>query len=257
MAAELLRARAWRKGLEGGETKPQIFECEDDDEWVLKLPDNPHQGRRALCADWIGTLIARALGLPVLECQMVELDAGALSTVQLADPIRAWAQPGVCFGSKFLRSASPVLGLNTILQCAAPGDLARIVVSDTWLDVLDRKKPSAASWNLMSDSSADPPTLIVIDYGMGLQEALGVPLIGSPPMKALVPDGWLPHLHGDDIGAAIALVEALPTELIDSIVASLPDDWKLPSHVVHMCRHTWWPAACNSGLASHEPAKRP
>jgi len=66
--------------LSGGETQPQVFECDDDRDWVLKLPGNPHLNA-GLVADWVGTALATLAGVSTLEADFVEVSAAALSTV--------------------------------------------------------------------------------------------------------------------------------------------------------------------------------
>jgi hypothetical protein len=221
----MLRARNWRLSLRGGETQPQVFECSDGEDWVLKLPGNPHLAT-GLCADWIGTVLAQRAGVPVIECNLVEVDELALSTMRLDTPAHSWATSGIAFGSRYLRDAKDVTGLEGAVHAISADDRARIVVTDTWLDVLDRKKPGQGQWNLLMRTDVGRGAIVVIDYGMALGELLGPPLLAPVQMEVRVPPEWRPHLDRTEIRAAIAAAEAIPGEDIRAVVQSLPPAWR-------------------------------
>ena len=218
-----LRALNWRRAMGGGETKPQVFECDDGNDWVLKLPGNPHLGAAGLCADWIGTALAAECGVPVLECALVEVTPTALATMPDDNVATPWAAPGTAFGSRFLAEAVSVLGLQGTPDL---GLISRIVVVDTWLDVLDRKKPHGGLWNLLVDTNTPSSSLRVIDFGLSLTELLGPPMLGDIEVTVRCPTEWRPYLTTADVSAAVADAHAIPSEWIDEIVASIPPDWR-------------------------------
>jgi hypothetical protein len=220
----MVRAVNWRMALPGGETRPQVFECDDGQEWVLKLPGNPHGGLGGLCADWIGTVIASRVGVSVLPCELVEVDQDAVNGMPAGSEPRRWARPGVAFATRYVK-AQPVSGMATILSHSTSLDRMLIVATDTWLDVLDRKKPGLGEWNLLVDVGSKPQRMVVIDFGMGLGELLGPPILGSVPMAARIPAEWLLHLDPREVDLVLNDVGAVPRAEIETVVRSLPAEW--------------------------------
>jgi hypothetical protein len=119
-----------------------------------------------------------------------------------------------------------VSGVRAILQAATPVELLRIAAVDTWLDVLDRKKPAVGEWNLLLDGSDSPSRLVVIDYGLSLTEVLGVPLIGAPPeMQPRIPAEWVMHLHAEDIPPMLADILSVTDAQVQEVVNCVPPVW--------------------------------
>jgi hypothetical protein len=118
------------------------------------------------------------------------------------------------------------MGLTAILQSASPAELAGIVVADTWLDVLDRKKPEPGQWNLLLDTRGITARLVAIDYGLALGEILGPPILGAASMVPRCPVEWLPHVAASDVSAAIRDTQQVPRHRMDDLVRSLPWDWR-------------------------------
>jgi hypothetical protein len=223
MTGGRLSARNWRLSLGGGQTEPQLFQCSDGRDWVLKLQGNPHMDVVGLCADWVGTCLAGMARVPTVQCELVHVSPDALWTMRKLE----WSpRPGTAFGSLFAIQADAVTGTAAMEHGLSGSDLMRIVAVDTWLDVLDRKKPGRAGWNLLLDKETQPARVVSIDYGMGMPDALGVPILGAPPMAMQCPDEWRPWLHVSDIPTAMADINAIPDGEVEELVRSIPEDWR-------------------------------
>jgi hypothetical protein len=143
--------------LREGGSLPGIVEADDDGLYVCKFR-GAGQGPRALAAEVVAGELARALGLPVPELVLVDLDpelARAEPDPEIQDLIRASA--GLNLGVDFLPGALPY-------SPSAPPDpeLAAAVV---WLDALvenvDRtpRNPNLLRWH---------GRLWLIDHGASL-----------------------------------------------------------------------------------------
>ena len=143
--------------LREGGSLPGIVEADDDGLYVLKFR-GAGQGPKALAAEIVAGELARALGLPVPELVLVQLDvalAQAEPDPEIQDLIRA--SDGLNLGVDFLPGALPY-------SAAAPPDpdLAAAVV---WLDALvenvDRtpRNPNLLRWHR---------NLWLIDHGAAL-----------------------------------------------------------------------------------------
>ena len=83
----------------GGDTRPQLFECDHDgviERWVLKLAGSVAPPAE-LAADWLGALLAHRIGIPTPEVAIAEVDAESLATAP--ESVRAWGRPGAAFAS--------------------------------------------------------------------------------------------------------------------------------------------------------------
>jgi len=221
----LTRAQNFRRKLVGGQTQPLVFECDDGQDWVLKLMGNPHLGTAGLCAEWIGSCLAKLVDVPVLECDLVEVDEQALSTIPRSSPVHNWAKPGPAFGTPWWEQCIVPPGMDSILAALpSDSDLAGIVVTDTWLDVLDRKK-GPAQWNLLRGTGTDS-SLVVIDFGLALTEVLTEFVLGEPTLAVRCPNEWKPYVHELGVRRALEKVMNVPSEDITSTARSIPPVWQ-------------------------------
>ena len=213
----------WPARLGDGKTIPQVCECEDGSFWVVKLPGSPGAQNWELCADWIGSTLAGLANVPTPQCALIHVGVLALQTLP-AGPAQ-WAKAGTAYGSAYLASARPVTGSLAVERGMAPLDLMRVVATDTWLGVLDRKKPQRGQWNLLEDTGTLPPRILTIDYGMSLTDVLSYTLVPLP-IAAQCPEEWRPRLREEDIARAAGDVNAVTEEQIRGVVDAIPEDWR-------------------------------
>src|SRR5919202_501053 len=143
--------------LREGGSLPGLVEADDDGLYVLKFR-GAGQGPRALAAEVVAGELARALGLPVPELVLVELDpalGAAEPDPEIQDLIAA--SGGINLGVDFLPGALPYAPTSPPAE-----DLAAAVV---WLDALvtnvDRtpRNPNLLTWH---------GALWLIDHGAAL-----------------------------------------------------------------------------------------
>src|SRR5262249_30704513 len=142
------------------------FLCDNDgqqERWVLKLLG---LSATELAADWVGSLLAHRLGLPCPPVDIVNVSERALRTAP--EDVQAWARPGPAFASKLVQPANS--GLTDIDVVELPPEmLGTMYALDTWLEVLDRRKPDGI-WNLLQDLS--DASYLVLDFGKCLAPCL-------------------------------------------------------------------------------------
>lgn len=107
----------------------------DRGEFVIKATNNA-DGPPALIADWVGTNAARWLGVPVRDCEIVELSE--LIDVPLDADGRNLAQAGPCFGSSFVRAYGWNGDAASLASVENTDAIVGVVVADTWLRNSDR-----------------------------------------------------------------------------------------------------------------------
>lgn len=208
--------------------EPQIFSCDAYDdppnaasEWVLKL-----MGKNGgeLIGDWVGCLLARALGLRTPAVDVAEVDEEALQTAPAS--VRAWAKPGPAFASAYMSDSQNVPSDKAVLDLC-PGDfVGALYAVDTWLEVLDRKKPEG-TWNILRRDVAGDSNPYAIDFGKCIAECLFSVPVTKP---AIMRPARYPTLvrQAASLEAALAMansIAALDEQLLADVIASIPFPW--------------------------------
>ena len=163
--------------LREGGSLPGLVEADDDGLYVVKFR-GAGQGPKALAAEIVAGELARALGLPVPELVLVELDpdlARAEPDPEIQDLIRASA--GLNLGVDFLPGALPY----TPARPPAPELAASVVWLDALIENIDRtaRNPNLLLWH---------HNLWLIDHGAALyvHHGAGDPLaVARRPFPAI------------------------------------------------------------------------
>jgi hypothetical protein len=163
--------------LREGGSLPGLVEADDDGLYVVKFR-GAGQGSKALAAEIVCGELARALGLPVPELVLVQLDpelARAEPDPEIQDLIRASA--GLNLGVDFLPGALPY----TPDRPPDPALAADVVWLDTLIENIDRtpRNPNLLLWH---------GNLWLIDHGAALyvHHGTGDPLaVARRPFPAI------------------------------------------------------------------------
>jgi hypothetical protein len=207
--------------LREGGSLPGLVEADDDGLYVLKFR-GAGQGPKALLAEIVAGELARAAGLAVPEIVLIELD-----------PELGRAEPDPEIQELIAASGGRNVGLDflpgslTYNPAAGPPPDPELAAEIVWLDALTTNV----------DRSPQNPNLLLwhgriwlIDHGAALylQHAWE-----DPPADALRP---FPAIRGHvllpcaaDIAAADArLAPKLGPDVLDAVLALVPDDWFAP-----------------------------
>lgn len=202
---------------EGG-SLPGLVEADDDGLYVVKFY-GAAQGPRALVAEVIAGELGRALGLPVPELVLVDMD-----------PALAGVEPDPWVGELLLRSPGINLGLDYL-----PGSMtfdpradgrpdADLAANIVWFDALvtntDRspRNPNILSWHRR---------VWLIDHGASLfihHTWFEPNAHARRPLSTIASHVLLPY--ASSLGAAHDRLAPLVTEdLLAGVVALVPDAW--------------------------------
>jgi hypothetical protein len=225
MAMRTVRATRYVTAFREGGSLPGLVEADDDGLYVVKFR-GAGQGPRVLVAEWIAGEIARALGLLVPELVSIDLVAGIADSEpdqEIHDLLEA--SIGRNIGLDFLPGA---LTYSPDIGSAPDPDWAASVV---WLDALvtnpDRsaKNPNMLVWHgrtWLIDHGAslfihhtwrDPEAHARRSFGERIRDHVLLPFASS---IATVDDHLAPFVT---------------TDLLESLVAAIPDDWLAPDAI--------------------------
>ena len=177
--------------LREGGSLPGLVEADDDGLYVVKFR-GAGQGPKALAAEIVAGELARALGLPVPELVLVQLDpelARAEPDPEIQDLIRASA--GLNLGVDFLPGALPY----TPARPPDPELAASVVWLDALIENIDRtpRNPNLLLWH---------GNLWLIDHGAAL---------------------YVHHSAGDPVARAGERFPAIRDHVLLASAGSLPD----------------------------------
>lgn len=221
-----VRATRYVTAFREGGSLPGLVEADDDGLYVVKFR-GAGQGPRVLVAEWLAGEIGRALGLLVPDLVAVDLDE-AIGTSEPHQEIRdlLLASVGRNIGLDFLPGA---MTFNPAIDARPDPDWAAAVI---WLDGLTTNP----------DRSPRNPNLLVwhgrpwlIDHGAALSIHYTWREPGEHARRShaeRLADHVLLPFASSITAADERLAPLVTRELLDRLVAALPDDWLAPDPLV-------------------------
>ncbi len=216
LALRSVTATRYVTALREGGSLPGLVEADDDGLYVVKF-HGAGQGPRVLVAELVAGELGRALGLPVPEIVLVDIDpalAPAEPDPEIQDLLAR--SPGVNLGLDFLPGALPFRPTIEL----DPGLAADIVWFDGLITNVDRtiRNVNLLVWH---------GRLWLIDHGASLYIHFtwrDPAEHARRPFPKIADHVLLPH--ASSIGAADArLAPRITRELLERIVAAVPDAW--------------------------------
>ncbi|RPE79944.1 hypothetical protein EDC50_1774 [Vulcaniibacterium tengchongense] len=207
--------------LREGGSLPAVIEGDDDGLYVLKFR-GAGQGAKALVAELVCGELARALGLPVPEVVLVELDPELARTEpdpEIQDLIRASA--GLNLALDYLPGA---INFDPVAEQVAPELAADVVWFDAFVSNVDRsfRNPNLLVWHR---------ALWLIDHGAALYFHHGwdgAPDDGDGAAAnpfPLIREHVLLEQAGSVADADARLAPRLHADVFDAVLARVPDGW--------------------------------
>jgi HipA-like kinase len=201
--------------LREGGSLPGLVEADDDGLYVVKFR-GAGQGPGALVAEVVAGELARALGLPVPELVLVDLDPQigvAEPDPEIQDLLMASA--GLNLGVDFLPGA---LGFSSA-AAADPEFCANVVWLDALVMNLDRtpRNPNLLSWHGRT---------WLIDHGAALypqHSDAGLAASAHDPFRLIAQHVLLPHAAS--IAKADARLAEPAAEAVGAAIEALPAEW--------------------------------
>ena len=214
----MIRATRYVTPLREGGSLPGIVEADDDGLYVLKFR-GAGQGPRALVAELIVGELGRALGLPIPEIVLMDLDpslADAEPDQEIQQLIRS--SGGLNLGLDFLPGSlaySPAVGPTPSTELAA---------DVVWFD----------AFTTNPDRTAQSPNILVwhgrpwlIDHGAALyvHHTWKDPAAHARRRFERIRDHILLPFAGPIAAADSRLSPVVTPALLEELVASIPDEW--------------------------------
>lgn len=202
--------------LREGGSLPGLMEADDLGTWVVKF-SGAGQGRKVLVAEVVVGELARRLGLPVPELVLVEVDpvlGRSEPDEEVQDLLRA--SPGTNLGTDFLPGS---LGFDPVAHVLDPDLASRVMWLDALVGNVDRswRNPNLLMWHR---------TPWLIDHGASLVFHHDWARAAAAAEKPYGADDHVLASQAARRGeASEALTPLVTRELLDEVVALVPDVW--------------------------------
>ncbi|BBG01279.1 MULTISPECIES: HipA family kinase [Pseudonocardia] len=202
--------------LREGGSLPGLMEADDLGSYAVKFT-GAGQGRSVLVNEIVAGELARALGLPVPEIATITVDGGLGRTEpdqEVQELLRKSA--GLNLAIDFLPGA---LDLDPLAFDVGPGFAGRVLWFDALVGNVDR------SWR-NSNMLLWHRSPYLIDHGATLTFAHDWAAAGRFPVRPFdAGDHVLLGAHPDLAAADAALAPLVTAELLDDVLALVPDEW--------------------------------
>jgi len=205
-----------------GGSRPILLETVDGRIVHVKLQHNP-QSTRSLVNDWVGTLLASALGVPVPEVVLVALDRSHLDDIPILTRLRWY--PGWQFGTRFLANARKFSADTPLTRLTNWSDLPLLALYELWVYNNDVKfshllwTPEPVPRFLMADHGFIFPGGPDWTPAILTRQKDTIPSIG--PLTALARSVPLPFRFDE----ALTTLGAVTEDDLLSLMASVPRGW--------------------------------
>ena len=202
--------------LREGGSLPGVMEADDLGTYVVKF-HGAGQGRKVLVAEVLVGELARALGLPVPELVLVEVDpvlGRAEPDEEVQDLLRA--SPGLNLGMDFLPGA---LGFDPVAHRVDAGLASQVLWLDAYVGNVDRswRNPNLLLWHRQ---------LQLIDHGATLVFHHDWSRAGGAAGKRYDASGHVLEAFATELPAAgDALAGRITRELLEQVAGLVPDEW--------------------------------
>lgn len=198
------------------------------------------EGPHVLAAEFVGTRLAGAMGLPILDWHVFQYDG--LPEIRL--PSGDLAQAGSAWSTRKVEGFVWSGHVDDLAAVSNQSDIAKLVLLDQWVLNCDRYRPAPKfRQNLNNvffsreDSEAGKFRLLAMDHthiftcgGELRPDMARLDRVRDPLAYGLFP-GFLKLLRREDAVAAVAAMVAVDEGVIRTIVAEIPTDWDVSQEI--------------------------
>lgn len=211
------------KPLREGGSLPAIVQADDDLLYVLKFR-GAGQGKKALIAELIGGLLAKAMGLKVPEIVFMNLDDSFSKTEpdeEIQDLLKF--SVGLNLGLHFLSGA---ITYDPLVSLADSLSASKVVLLDSMINNIDRtaKNTNLLNWN---------KELWLIDHGASLYFHHNWPNWRNHLSRTFpnVKDHVLLERADKLSEASLEMQQLINSDTITEIVSLIPEEWLLEESI--------------------------
>ncbi|WP_227937953.1 HipA family kinase [Alkalihalobacillus deserti] len=219
-----MKPTSYQKLFESKTNNAHLITFDDGNDYVVKLYKETE--RKALINEWVAYCFARFLRLPIPYSYLVEIPKEFFDKIPKSTDTKYTSKQ---FASKYINNCKNGHEVN-VTNITNYSNLAKIIVFDYWLYNVDRTRKNI----LLQENTPTSHYCWIIDnadsfgsisWTINDLENRPQTIIESATHQMLAK-----HVKKEkDFKKAIQLIQVIPTQLIEEIVSSIPEDWNLSS----------------------------
>lgn len=219
-----MKSYVYRSNLYEKKNNTHLITFEDGCDYVLKLYKENED--KALVNEWFSYCIARYMQLPISPSYLLELPEAMIDSIPFAEQFRKTSK---YFVSKYISDS--VNGHEAhVTNIINRNDLAGIIVFDYWLYNTDRTKKNI----LLQEKEPGSYFLWIIDqaemFGSLSWTVNDLQYVPQKLMKSATHKMMAKFIpHETDLKKQVELIQTIPTQLLEEILAFVPDELRLSS----------------------------
>ncbi|MBZ0265247.1 hypothetical protein K8I28_11310 [bacterium] len=215
------------KSISGAGTHP--FEVlTDTGRGVIKVPGNP-QGTDSLISEFLGTSLAKAIGLQTFPFSLLNLSAGAFQFSRGSD-----SKPGHGFISKFEKGIVWDGSSRVFERLINFEDITKLLVLDTWVCNFDRYSSDIGGKEhrnydnvFFKHQSSDRLQLIAMDFSFALtRSTLLDVLVDDTHIYGNFPE-FKPYFNDSVCSICLKTIKNFSRISLETIINKMPVDWNI------------------------------
>lgn len=210
-----------------GCTEPYHMLCSGDP-YIVKFAQNP-ESSRVLINEYVCALLAKKLDLPIPDASLIEINETLIQQTPILQEIGV--KPGLHFGSKKMRKATPIPSHFVIKRAVNKEYLPDILLFDHWINNKDR---GSNSGNMLIETNTKE--IVIIDhthaFDIGslwnehqLRRLIGEPLIAFD-LTGPVYSNFVNYINGHNpFHSVLHKMSNITEDYIKGIICSTPEEW--------------------------------
>ncbi|MCA0989994.1 HipA family kinase [Guptibacillus hwajinpoensis] len=229
----MLKAVNYIGPMSKGKSRPQLFECDDGKQYVVKFMSNPisPNSNKHIVHEIIANRLAQHLSLPIAKAEVIYFSQEIIeNTPQISE---FEVKPGPHFGTVYYKNKARPTNKERIKKCSNLQEMAGVMVFDHWVHNRDRANNL---WNLIIDEGEYENKLYMIDQAGCFyssrrnkeklrDRAHSINMHWGKTYK-----NFRPFLtHKNSFKHYVEKIELFPDSDIRDIVFSTPGEWE-PDH---------------------------
>jgi hypothetical protein len=226
-----------------GDSQSHLMKADDNNYYVVKFQGNP-QGTRILVNDYLGSCLAREIGLSAPPVAVIEVDGSVIEhstdlTFVDSQSRHTQCQPGLHFGSKYVGNRLKDFVIDYLPEPMTPilrntAEFAGVLAFDKWTCNADGRQVIYSKTRHQKKLSAN-----FIDQGYCFN-AIDWSFPDSPLRGAFIRNEvYIPITGWDNFEPWLSRIEAMEESTIAAYAEAIPPEWYDNDHsalekLVHM-----------------------
>ncbi|KIL36978.1 hypothetical protein SD71_04585 [Cohnella kolymensis] len=222
-----VKAVSYIRAIEEGWSRPLLFRCDDGNQYVVKLLNNP-QGIKVLPNEMIAFRLGRLLHLPVGECAIVHVSGELITQSPALRDMQVKAGPHL--GSVYRETVKVLQNADDLTGCCNLDKAAGMIAFDHWIQNWDRADNIG---NILVSKEDDNKKIVMIDHanaftGSWTLDSLKENRTNRSVYWGKIYELFIPHISDKRLfKSALRQIQSLSKAELWTAMSGLPRKWSV------------------------------